>query len=155
MTVFNAYSQDGGLKGGSSGVLTQYFDVAVDGAVIAAGDVIKLAPMTGTMVPVAVNIYTPAGGLAGATDVDLGFYKSSLHGDEVLDADALGDGLDLSGLEATVDGLTLANADRNKDIRTLVNANPAQTEYDLALTFNSEVTASGTLKVEVLYYTNA
>lgn len=155
MTVFNQYSQIGGLKGGSSGVLTQFFDVVVDGGTVAAGDVIKLAPMSGTMVPVAVNIYTPAVAIAGATDVDLGFYKSELHGNTELDKDIIGDGLDLSGAEAKVNGISFLNVNRNKDIRTLVGANPSQTEYDLALTFNSEVTGSGTLKVEFLYYTNS
>lgn len=123
----------------------------------AAGDIKALFRVGAHEIPLECRIVNDA--IAGATDIDLGLYRDS---EVVVDADALMDGTDISAGVAwasATDGLSALSINERgilsfyeiaNDVATgdVVGALPNDS-YWVALTLNSEVTAAGTITVEL------
>jgi hypothetical protein len=123
----------------------------------AAGDIKALFRVGAHEIPLECRIVNDA--IAGATDIDLGLYRDD---NTVVDIDALMDGTDISAgvaWSAATDGLSaLAIEERGilsfyeiaNDVATgdVVGALPNDS-YWVALTLNSEVSAAGTVTVEL------
>jgi hypothetical protein len=94
-------------------------------------------------------------GIAGCTDCDFGLYNTAEDGGEVVDADALIDGVDLSGAVTVAApsalGAAIAAADFGKSLNTLESDKSAEFQtYDLAMTLNAAATATGTINVRAI-----
>ena len=139
------------VKVGDSFVLVTTFEVA---AADDDGSIYRLAKnLSGDLIPIRVEIFNDA--LTGATDYDLGFYKTLTDGvgGEVIDKDVLMDGADISsgnGATSPQNGLTNVDlANRAQRIYELCGDTQATKEagYDLALTANTVGSAAGTITV--------
>jgi hypothetical protein len=128
----------------------------LDGTANATGDVIRiLKNVPATMV--LLNCYIANDAITGLNDVDLGLYLPDFGA--VVDKDCFADGIDLSSGHATLapgtalNGLVTVNADSLhkaiRDINAVVIAAGEYKFYDLALTFNAEPTAGGTVTIDL------
>jgi hypothetical protein len=120
-----------------------------------AGSIYRIATINSGWVPVRIDINCDA--IAGATDIDVGFYQTLEHGGAVADKDILAASLDIHGgaaIGSEANGLaSLPIADIGKRVYELLSATeevPAM-EYDLALTADSEITAAGTISVRAWF----
>ena len=123
----------------------------------AAGDIKALFRVGAHEIPLECNIVNDA--IAGATDIDLGLYRDD---QTVVDADALLDGADISAgvaWSSPTDGLGALGVEERGikpfyDIANdvvagdVVGALPNDS-YWVCLTLNSEITAAGTVTVEL------
>jgi len=108
-------------------------------------------------IPAKIEIACDA--ITGGTDFDLGFYKQTVGGvaGDVVDADKLADGIDLSSAVAfasAIDGLQTLNIDEAQErIYTLAGdtLNDHELGYDIALTGNTVGTAAGTVTVKAWF----
>lgn len=120
-----------------------------------AGDVKALFKVGAHEIPVECYIINDA--IAGLTDLDVGLYRE--NGD-VVDADAFLDGLDINAgvaYSAKSDALAALGVEERGVLSFFEIANDVDTgdvvgalpndSYWFALTFNSEVTAAGTITV--------
>ncbi len=123
----------------------------------AAGDIKALFRVGAHEIPLECNIVNDA--IAGATDIDLGLYRDD---NTVVDADALMDGTDISlgvAWASATDGLSALSIDERGILSFYEIANDVATgdvvgslpndSYWVALTLNSEVTAAGTITVQL------
>ena len=123
----------------------------------AAGDIKRLFTVGAHEIPIECKIFSDA--IAGATDLDLGFYRPGVNG-AVVDKDALLDGTDISAgiaWASAKDGLAALGVEERGVKSVFDIANDVATgdvigdlpsdSYDVALTFNSEVSAAGTITV--------
>lgn len=121
----------------------------------AAGDIKALFRVGAHEIPLECTIINDA--IAGATDIDLGLYRDS---EVVVDADALMDGADISAgiaWASATDGLGALGVEERGVLKFFEIANDVATgdvigslpndSYWVALTFNSEVSAAGTITV--------
>lgn len=103
------------------------------------------------LIPVDIKIMCDA--IAGATDIDLGFYEPLEAGGAVIDKDVLMASADIAAGQARgseENGLQSVNvADVQKNIAELCGHTliTRKAGYDLALTADSEITAAGTISV--------
>lgn len=123
----------------------------------AAGDIKALFRVGAHEIPLACYIVNDA--IAGATDIDLGLYRDD---ETAVDADALLDGADISAGVAwasATDGLGALGVEERgvksfydiaNDVATgdVVGSLPNDS-YWVALTLNSEVSAAGTVTVQL------
>ena len=106
------------------------------------------------LIPTKIEIASDA--ITGGTDYDLGFYKTTVGGvaGEVIDADKLADGLDLSSattFASPADGLEALDLNEvQKRIYELAGdtLNDHELGYDIALTANTVGTAAGTISAK-------
>lgn len=119
----------------------------------AAGDIKALFIVGAHEIPVSCKILNDA--IAGATDIDVGLYRMD---ETAADADALADGLDISAgspITAPEDGLAALGIDEVKvksfkDIVTDAIGAIPDDSYWVALTLNSEITAAGSVNLELV-----
>jgi len=103
-----------------------------------------------TYIPLIVTVACEA--LSGATDVDMGVYKTDLG--VVVDKDCLMDGQTLASASLVLNGLGgLAAADRGKPLYLLAGETVAshQEQYDIALTGNTFGTATGNIGITAIF----
>ena len=89
--------------------------------------------------------------LAGATDCDVGIYRSAKDGGAVVDKDILADGISLASASTLGTSLTFSATNIDKIGSRVwellgLTADPFL-EYDLCLTFNTAGSAAGTISV--------
>lgn len=90
--------------------------------------------------------------LAGATDVDIGFYRTAADGGAVVSKDALADGISLASASTTGTILTfskvdIANIERMRVWEILGLTADPMLEYDVAITLNTAGGAAGTMSL--------
>lgn len=142
---------EAGSKAAAPAVLTdmagfaQSFETA---ATYAIGDVVRICRLPVSVVIAELDVLHDA--ITGGSDVDIGFYEAGDDG-AVIDKDILTDGDNLT-VAGSADGLqTVDKANRAKTIKELIEAVSGsdfnKPEVDLAFTFNSDVSAAGTITV--------
>lgn len=122
-------------------------------------DIRRLFTVGAHEIPVRCDIVNDS--IAGASDIDLGLYRPGVGGVAV-DKDALMDGTDINGGNAwgsEADGLSALGLDERGvksffDIANDVVAGDVighipNDSYDIALTYDSEITAAGTITVHL------
>ncbi len=105
----------------------------------------------------AIKVPAAISAITGATDYDIGFYKPNRTDPtdvgDALDADALVDGIDLSGGQAVADilGTNVSSFDRTKTIGDLLSLSVEdQPEgVHLCITLNTAGTAAGVVGLEI------
>lgn len=117
-----------------------------------AGSIYRLFKnLPADLIPVDIKIMCDA--IAGATDIDLGFYESLEVGGAVIDKDVLCDGADIAAGQARgseENGLQTVGVEKvQQNIAELCGhtLTTRKAGYDLVLTANSEITAAGTISV--------
>ena len=120
----------------------------------AAGEVVRLfASVNPSEIPIKIEIANDA--IAGASDVDVGLYRAEKGA--VIDKDIFGDGLSFTSavaLNSAADGMQTVDiskvgADAFYQYAGDTIGSIKSGAYDLALTFNSDVSAVGTVRVNV------
>lgn len=139
----------GNVMPGKVFAFAQTFEV---GASDGNGSIYKLAKIDSNLIPLKLEINCDA--LAGATDIDIGFYKEN---GVVVDKDVLLDGADIhagAALGSEINGLGSLGVDNiGKKVYELLGKTSADkdTGYILAITANAASTAAGTISVRGLF----
>ena len=147
----------------SSGVNTRTRTITFETAVAdAAADIRRLFNVGAHEIPVDCKIINDA--ITGATDIDLGLYRPSAPDGSVVgavvDADALLDGANIAAGVAwasATNGLAALGVEEQgvRSFREIANdvsaddaiGNVIKDSYDVALTFNSDISSIGTITV--------
>jgi len=123
---------------------------------ITSGDTLasiyRIAEVPASYIPVGGEITTSA--ITSVDDVDLGIFENEAHGDTVIDADALVDGMDLSSALAPgagvspISAITIAN--QNAAFYTIAgDVSGERQTYVLGLTINKTAGSAGTIIVRL------
>ena len=103
------------------------------------------------------NIIVTNDAITAGTDYDIGFYKSLETGGDVINADALADGLDLSSAHIEGAGISGIAAVAVENVEKKIFELAGDTistkikAYDIAFTANTAGTAAGTISVKIEY----
>lgn len=144
----------------SSGVVPKLRTITFEAEVADdVNDIRRLFTVGAHEIPVRCDIVNDS--IAGATDIDLGLYRTGVGG-VVVDANALMDSKDINGGNAwgsEVDGLEALGLDERGVKAFFDIANDVETtdvighipddSYDVVFTYNSEITGAGTITVHL------
>jgi hypothetical protein len=120
------------------------------------GSVYRIAKLNKNLIP--VEIWLTCSAMTGATDYDIGLYRTQENGGDAADADCFDDGTDVSAgktIASPLNGLTDLGIDNIGDqiwqLAGAASSAAADPEYDLAVTANTVGTEAGTVQVRALF----